>query len=176
MSAAPNFYGMGAATVGESTFGPFDVRMPGAIRDEIVTIDKNFGAMNRMIVDQAAKLPADFNAGWRAIYSEWQTFQGNHSTWVSNVWYASYQKALEYRKRLDDWRLKFEQLVGTKINYPTPGPTAGPPAPAGGFPWKFVLYTGGGIAALWGISKVLASTTELKRELVGSRTLAVSHD
>ena len=152
--------------------GVVDVAMPGNIRDEIITIGVGFSTLDKAIQAARAGLPADFVSGWAAFLAEWQTFAKNHATWLSNVWYKSYEKALEYRKRLEDWRQRFVALGG-KVNTPSPGAGAGPSS-SGGINWKTLLYVGAGIGALDAATKFLGQAVEVKREIVGSRTLGAA--
>lgn len=151
--------------------GVVDIAMPGNIRDEIVTIGVGFSTLDKSIQAARAGLPADFVSGWAAFFVEWQTFAKNHATWLDNVWYKSYEKALEYRKRLEDWRQRFVALGG-KVNSPSPGAGAGP-APSG-INWKTLLYVGAGIGAVYAATKFLGQAVEVKREIVGSRTLGAA--
>ncbi len=146
--------------------GAVDVAMPGNIRDEIVTIGVAFSTLDKAIQAARASLPPDFVSGWAAFLKEWQGFANAHATWLSNVWYKSYEKALEYRKRLEDWRQKFIGLGG-KISTPSPG--AAPGGAGGGINWKLLLYVGAGVGAVWAATKFLGQTVELKREMVGAR-------
>ena len=132
--------------------GVVDVAMPGNIRDEIITIGVGFSTLDKAIQAARAGLPADFVSGWAAFLAEWQTF--------------------EYRKRLEDWRQRFVALGG-KVNTPSPGAGAGPSS-SGGINWKTLLYVGAGIGALYAATKFLGQAVEVKREIVGSRTLGAA--
>lgn len=155
-----------AAAIGA---GVTDIQMPGNIRDEIVTIGTAFKLLDAAIQKARAGLPADFVSGWAAFLAEWNTFASNHATWLSNVWYASYEKAKEYRSRLEDWRQKFIALGG-KISSPSPGAAPGPSS-NGGINWKMLLYVGAGIGAIYAATKFLGQAVEVKREIVGPRHL-----
>ncbi len=148
--------------------GVVDVAMPGNIRDEIVTIGVAFRTLDAAIQAQRAGLPAEFVGGWAALLTEWTGFAKNHDSWLSNVWYKSYEKALEYRKRLEDWRQKFQQLGGKVV---TPSPGAAPGGSSSGVNWKMILYVGAGIGAVWAATKFMGQAVETKREFVGSRTI-----
>lgn len=149
--------------------GVVDVAMPGNIRDEILTIGSSFKLLDAAIGKARAGLPADFVSGWTAFFSEWTTFASAHASWLSNVWYKSYEKALEYRKRLEDWRQRFIDLGG-KVSTPSPGASAGPSS-SGGINWKMLLYLGAGIGAIYAATKFLGQAVEVKREIVGPRHL-----
>jgi hypothetical protein len=157
--------GLRGAAVGA---GVVDLVMPGNIRDEILTIGVAFSTLDKAIQAARASLPADFVPGWAAFFVEWQTFAKNHSSWLSNTWYKSYEKALEYRKRLEDWREKFIALGG-KVSTPSPGVSPGPPSASGGINWKTLLYVGAGIGAVYAATKFLGQAVEVKREIVGSK-------
>ncbi len=145
------------------TAGFADVRMPGAIRDEILSIDRSFHAFAEIVARTQSKLPADFRTGWDAFAREWTAFANAHSSWLSNVWYASYQKALEYRERLVEWRKKFESITGVALNYPAVKPSPGP-AQTPGIPWRFLAVAGAVGGGLYLVSKLFTSAAELKRE------------
>lgn len=162
-------YALGAASMGNAGV---DLKMPSNIRDEILTVGVQVGALDKLVAQaQAArKIPPDFVLGWTAFKGEWNAFSSSHQSWLSRTWYASYEKAVEYRRRLEDFRTKFEQLTGTKVNYPSPGANPAGVEPDGaGFPWRWVVGGGVAIGLLYGASKLLGETRELKRELVGAR-------
>lgn len=156
------------------SMGPVDVRMPGAIRDEILSIGVAFKTLDREIQARRAKLSPQWLAGWQDFRAAWERFAADHQSWLSNAWYASYQKAVEYRQRLDGWRKGLESATGQPIKIPTL--SAQPldvPSSGGGINWKTVLYVGLGIGGAYAIAKVLQNATEAKREIIGPRTLVV---
>jgi hypothetical protein len=162
-----NGYAAGAASMGNAAV---DVKMPGNIRDEIVTVAVNVQALDKVIAAAASagKLPSDFLAGWAAFKAEWAAFSSSHRMWLQNMWYASYEKTVEYRKRLEDWRKRFEQLTGSTVSYPSPGSTPeGLTGDGKGFPWRTLMWGGLVIGGLYGIAKVFGETRRLKRELIG---------
>jgi hypothetical protein len=163
-------YAAGAATMGNAGV---DVKMPANIRDEIATVATSVASLGKLIDARRSSLNADFLTGWDGFKKEFETFAHNHRMWVQNMWYASYEKTVEYRKRLDDFRAKFEALTGTKVPFPSPGGTPEGLSDDGkGFPWKTLLWGGLIIGGLYGVSRFFSETRQLKRELVGDRTLA----
>lgn len=162
-------YAAGAATFGTMGNAGVDIKLPSHIRDEIVTVAKQVAALGKIIDDATArgKVPADFLTGWGAFKSEWEAFARNHESWASRAWYASYEKTVEYRKRLEGFRQRFEQVTGEKVAYPSPGATPEGMGDKGeGFPWRFVAYGGIAIGAAYGIAKLLGETRALKREFI----------
>jgi hypothetical protein len=157
-----------AATMGGAGV---DVAMPGSIRDEILSIAGSFRRLDAAI-RAAAVLPADFKSAWGSFRDEWSEFAARHGSWASNLWYKSYQKALEYRQALNDWRKRFEQLTGSSVTFPAPQDAPGPTmsSPFSGR-WKTIAYVAGGIGVLWGVSKLLGGAVEAKREFFGARAL-----
>lgn len=156
---------------GGTTFGPVDVQMPRAQQDEIASIAAAFKTLDREIQGRRAQLQPAWVKGWDDFRDSWQTFAQGHSTWLSNVWYASYQKAIEYRQRLDDWRRRLEALTGP-LSVPTL--SARPPEEKP-FPWRGVLYAGLAIGGAFAISSLLKRGTDAKREVFGDRTLIDAH-
>jgi hypothetical protein len=145
----------------EGLGGAIDIAMPGNIRDEVASIATAYATLDRAIQARATTIDPQFLAAWNAYNAEWRRFAQAHESWLDNLWYKSYQKALEYRSRLDGWRSQFEQLTGSKINVPGLGPAPGASMtnPLPGFPFRKVLWVGGGIAAIFGLSKLLKSGT-----------------
>lgn len=167
-----SLYGAGTEGLG----GAVDIVMPANIRDEIETIANHFAQLDQEIaraLTDGQVLPS-FVESWNEFAKEWQRFATNHSSWLDNIWYKSYQKALEYRRRLDEWRAKFEATSGRRISFPSPGsapaPSMGNPFPS--IPWRYLAYAGGAIGLLYGASRLVNSGVAAKREIVGARPLA----
>ncbi len=137
--------------------------MPSNISDEIATVASGVKTLDRVIEDRRDKLPAQFVAGWRDFRGEWDAFAQNHDTWLSRTWYKSYQKTLEYRRRLEDWRGQLEKL-SSPVNVPNLGPGQTPAGIPSGIPWKPIGYGVLAIAGLYGLARVLQGGAELKRE------------
>jgi hypothetical protein len=153
------------------TTGPVDVRMPGAIKDEILSIGTAFKTLDREIQARKAKLSPQWLAAWQDFRAGWERFAADHASWLSNAWYASYQKAIEFRQRLDGWRAQLETITGP-LNLPTLSPRPLDVAPSSGIPWKTVLYVGLGIGGVIAVSRLLSNATEAKREIIGARGAA----
>jgi hypothetical protein len=167
-------YAAGAATMSGNAV--VDVKMPGNIKDEITTVAAQVAALGKLVDGRRTSLPSDFLVGWDAFKKEFEQFAHNHRMWVQNMWYASYEKTVEYRKRLDAFRAQFEAITGTKVNYPSAGGTPEGLNPDGsGFPWKTLVWGGLIVGGLYGAAKFFSETRQLKREIVGDRTLAPAH-
>ena len=170
-----SFYSAGVGAIGGSAaryrrhavYGEMGatVVMPAAIQDEIKTVEGAFATLNRAIraAQSRGQVPADFAAAWTLFYGDWQNFRSAHGRWVDNLWYASYEKTLEFRQRLDEWRKKFEEVTGKPLGFPTAGPTAGP-TDATPMPWRTLLIIAAVGGGLYAVSKALSSAAELKRE------------
>lgn len=141
------------------------VVMPAAIQAEIQTVESGFAVLNRAIraAQSRGQVTADFAAGWTLFYGDWQNFRSAHGRWVDNLWYASYEKTLEYRQRLDDWRKKFEEVTGKPLGFPTAGAAAGPRDDKP-MPWRTLLIIAAVGGGLYAVSKTLTAAAELKRE------------
>lgn len=160
-----NVYQRGVAGLGSDVV---DVKMPAAIRDEILTIGRAFAALDADVKARRLKLPPQWIAAWYDFRDEWNRFAADHAHWYDNVWYASYEKALEYRQRLDAWRQQFVAQTG-----PTTAPalSARPPEAGESIPWKTIAYGGLAVAGLYGLAKVLGGFSEAKREVFGTSTV-----
>lgn len=150
--------------------GGVAVVMPSAIKDEIVTVDKSFGALAKLVDARRSALPPDFVIGWEAFKAEWTRFRDAHDSWLSRTWGMSYTKALEYRARLEGFRQKFELLTGQTINFPSPGAAAGPPDP-GGFPWNKVFWGAAIIGGLYAGAKFLSEARGVKHDIAGKEPI-----
>lgn len=140
-----------------------DVAMPSNISDEIATVASGVKTLDRVIEDRRGRLPPQFMSAWGDFRDEWNAFAQNHDSWLSRTWYKSYQKTLEYRRRLEDWRAQLEQL-SSPVNVPNLGPgqkAAGLPSE---IPWKPIGYGVLAIAGLYAVARVLQGGAELKRE------------
>jgi hypothetical protein len=123
-----------------------DVKMPGAILDEMNTTDAIIEQLGRDI--EASKLPSEkFKAAWRDFRAEWKKFFTEHQGWTDRLWYGAYEKTVEYRTRALDWRRQFEMMGGK----PTAPPDK-PPTPAGfgvgDIPWGKVALGAAAVLAL----------------------------
>jgi hypothetical protein len=164
--------GGGAGDAGGADPSPtpvVDVVMPSGVKDEILSVATGIKSLDRAIELRKEKLPAEFVANWQDFRQEWERFAADHDSWLSRTWYKSYQKTLEYRRRLDDWRQQLEQLAGS-----IPSPNLGPgqkPAGLPSIPWKPIAYGALAIAGLYAVARVFSSGAELKREFPSHRQL-----
>lgn len=142
--------------------------MPSAIRDEILTVDAAFTTLAKLVDAKRSALPADFLTGWGVFLTEWIRFRDDHRSWLSRAWGMSYTKTLEYRARLEQFRQKFEQLTGSRINFPSPGasPEAVDPMKTG-FPWNKVFWGAVIVGGLYAGAKFLGEARGLKRDIAG---------
>lgn len=124
-----------------------DVKMPGAVLDEMKTTHEIIEQLGRDI--DASPVDDRFKAAWRAFRTDWENFFGQHQGWTDRFWYATYEKTVEYRTRAADWRRDFEARGGKAT-----GPKDTPPTlPASGTSWEKVLIGAGvGVGALVGLS------------------------
>lgn len=75
----------------------------------------------------ASTAPATFKAGWANFFAELtKWYSDNYSNFFSGN--ALYEKALEYRQRVVDWRNLFESTGGVATG-PAPNPAPGNPDP-----------------------------------------------
>lgn len=123
-----------------------DVKMPGAILDEMKTTDGIIDQLGRDI--EASKIRSEkFKAAWRDFHAEWKKFLSEHEGWTDRLWYGSYEKTVEYRTRALDWRRQFSAMGGK----PT-APIDKPPTPAGlgvgDIPWGKVAAGAAAVVAL----------------------------
>jgi hypothetical protein len=124
--------------------GPVDIRMPGDIKAEIDTVDASIKEFDTEI--RASTLMVEFKTAWQGFYGEWRKFYGDHQSWSSRLWYAAYDKTLEYRKRLAEWRAAFVTAGGHPVSPELPKPSV---ERDGHFPWAIIggALIGGGVLA-----------------------------
>lgn len=80
-----------------------DFKMPGAILDEIETVQ---GIVRQLDEDvRTSPVPEDFKRTWRAFADEWARFYAAHRGWWSRTWYAVYEKTRDFRRRTEAWRV-----------------------------------------------------------------------
>jgi len=119
-----------------------DIRMPGDIKAEMNTVD---GAVKQLDLEiKASGVPAEFKSAWAGFLGEWRKFYGEHQSWSSRLWYAAYDKTLEYRKRLGEWRTAFVAAGGRAVGPGLPKPSV---EQESHFPWMLVggAIVGGGV-------------------------------
>jgi hypothetical protein len=114
------------------------VYTPGVIKAEIEAVNTAAGQLDVDI--KAAKVRDEFKRAWKGFFDEWKSFYKNNSGLWSRLWGGVYQKAAEYRKRVEQWRQAFEREGGRAT-----GPSAiVPEAPSSGS-WKWALIGAGGL-------------------------------
>lgn len=82
-----------------------DFKMPGAIFDELETVQNVVRQLDRDVA--ASRVREDFKRSWRGFAAEWARFYAAHRGWWSRTWYAVYEKALDFRRRTEAWRVAF---------------------------------------------------------------------
>jgi hypothetical protein len=111
---------------------------PGVIKAELDTVNAGVTQLDSDIM--ASNVRDAFKKSWRLFVAEWQAFYKNNSGFWSRMWGAVYEKATEYRKRVEQWREAFEREGGRSTS---PGLTV-PETPGTG-KWKWVLLGAGGL-------------------------------
>ena len=110
---------------------------PGVIKAELEAVNTAAGQLDVDI--KAAKVRDEFKRAWQAFFNEWKAFYKNNVGLWSRLWGGLYEKASEYRRRVDQWRQAFEAEGG---HASSPSPVA-PPAPGSGNLKWIVLGAGG---------------------------------
>lgn len=105
------------------------VESPSAILAEMQSVGTQVHSLNAEVQANKTRLPDDFLRGWNAFFNEYLAFYGENEGLLARMWISVYDKTLEYRKQVNDWRAKFESLVGKKLN--TPRATDEPPDGSG---------------------------------------------
>jgi hypothetical protein len=90
--------------------GLVDIKLPGAVLDEMQTTDAVIKQLDRDIDNSA--MTSTFRDAWRAFVDEWKQFYQQRSGWFDRAWYGTYEKTVEYRRRALEWRQKFVSLGG----------------------------------------------------------------
>jgi len=109
--------------------GDIGIQSPSAILAEMQAVGTQVHSLNAEVQANKAKLPDDFLRGWNAFFNEYLTFYGQNEGLLARMWISVYDKTLEYRKQVNDWRDRFEKLVGKKLT--TPRATDEPPGGSG---------------------------------------------
>jgi hypothetical protein len=113
------------------------IRSPGAIKSEMDTVDAGVKQLDSDIM--ASTVRQAFKQSWRVFVGEWQKFYAGHQSWTSRLWHAAYEKTIEYRRRLEEWRQLFVREGGSAT-----GPSFAPPSSGGGIPWRPILIGAAG--------------------------------
>jgi hypothetical protein len=110
--------------------GIIDIQSPGSIKAEMETVDSVIRQLDSDI--QASNVDAAFKRSWRVFVDEWEKFYKDHAGWFDRLWYSSYEKTVEFRKRALAWREKFVALGGSPS-----GPADQPPKSFTEELWKY---------------------------------------
>jgi hypothetical protein len=80
-----------------------DFKMPGAIYDEMETVQ---GIVRQLDEDvRSSHVRDEFKRAWSLFADEWRRFYEGHRGWWSRTWYAVYEKTIDFRKRVEQWRV-----------------------------------------------------------------------
>jgi hypothetical protein len=97
------------------------IYMPGAIRAEQDTVQALVQQLDADVC--ASHVGAQFRQAWAGFVAEWQHFYDAHASWWSRTFFASYEKTLDYRRRLVEWRDAFQREGGAPTG---PAPSKSP--------------------------------------------------
>jgi hypothetical protein len=137
-----SFYENGATEVGRL----FSVLSPSAIKQEIDSVDAYVRRIDGDIQSHKAKL-TDLLNDWHLFVEEWTTFRDG-AGWFARTTGATYDKALDYRKRADAW----DELIRRRGASTAPIGTTPAPAPKSDAMNAFLKLAGIGIAAYVGVN------------------------
>ena len=137
-----SFYESGATEVGRL----FSVLTPSAIKQEIDSVDHYVRRIDADIQSHRSKV-ADLLNDWHLFVEEWTAFRDG-AGWFARTTGATYDKALDYRKRADAW----SELVRRRGASVAPVGTTPAPAPKGDAMSTFLKLAGIGIAAYVGVN------------------------
>jgi hypothetical protein len=116
-----SYYEGGAAEVGRL----FSVVSPSTIKQEIDSVDHYVRRIDRDIQAHKDKL-AELLGDWHLFVDEWSAFRDG-AGWFARTSGATYDKALDYRKRADAWdELLRRRGASTAPTGTTPAPTTQP--------------------------------------------------
>jgi hypothetical protein len=138
-----SFYESGVSDVGGRLFS---VLSPSAIKQEIDSIDQYIRRIDRDVQSHKAKA-ADLLNDWHLFVEEWTRFRDG-AGWFARTTGATYDKALDYRKRADAW----DELVHRRGASTAPVGTTPASARQGDLVGSLVKLAGIGLAAYVGIS------------------------
>ena len=140
-----SFYESGMTDVGGRLFS---VLSPSAIKQEIDSVDLYIRRINGDVQAHKAKV-ADLLSDWHLFVEEWTTFRDG-AGWFARTTGATYDKALDYRKRADAW----DELIHRRGASTAPVGTTPAPAPKGDLVGSLVKLAGIGLAAYVGVSLI----------------------
>jgi hypothetical protein len=149
-----SFYENGATEVGRL----FSVLSPSAIKQEIDSVDAYVRRIDGDIQSHKARV-GDLLNDWHLFVEEWTTFRDG-AGWFARTTGATYDKALDYRKRADAW----DELIRRRGASTVPIGTTPAPAPKGDAMNAFLKLAGIGIAAYVGVNlyRAFKSSEETK--------------
>jgi len=140
-----SFYESGMSDVGGRLFS---VLSPSAIKQEIDSVDLYIRRIDGDVQAHKAKV-ADLLRDWHLFVEEWTTFRDG-AGWFARTTGATYDKALDFRKRADAW----DELVHRRGASTAPVGTTPAPPPKGDLVGSLVKLAGMGLAAYVGVSLI----------------------
>ena len=140
-----SFYESGMSDVGGRLLS---VLSPSAIKQEIDSVDHYIRRIDGDVQAHKAKV-TDLLRDWHLFVEEWTTFRDG-AGWFARTTGATYDKALDYRKRADAW----DELIRRRGASSVPVGTTPARAPKGDAVNAFVKLAGIGIAAYVGVSLI----------------------
>lgn len=149
-----SFYESGMADVGGRLFS---VLSPSAIKQEIDSVDHYIRRIDGDIQSHRSKL-TDLLRDWHLFVEDWTTFRDG-AGWFARTTGATYDKALDYRKRADAW----DELIRRRGASTAPVGTTPAPAAPGDLIGSVVKLAGLGLAAYVGVSLIQTYSYREKR-------------
>lgn len=140
-----SFYESGMSDVGGRLLS---VLSPSAIKQEIDSVDHYIRRIDGDVQAHKAKV-TDLLRDWHLFVEEWTTFRDG-AGWFARTTGATYDKALDYRKRADAW----DELVHRRGASTAPVGTTPASAPKGDLVGSLVKLAGIGLAAYVGVSLI----------------------
>jgi hypothetical protein len=139
-----SFYESGVTDVGRL----FSVLSPSAIKQEIDSIDRYVQRIDHDVQTHKGRL-TDLLQDWHLFVEDWAAFRDG-AGWMARTTGATYDKALDYRKRADAW----DELIRRRGASTAPVGTTPAPAPKGDALNAFLKLAALGIAAYVGVNLV----------------------
>lgn len=87
---------------------------PSDVSSEMLTVDTGVDqlALDMKKADAVKKVSPAFVSAYSNFFWEWKKWRKEYDTWAHRHERSVYEKVLEYRYRLAEWREKFEKLGG----------------------------------------------------------------
>ncbi len=139
---------------------------PGAMLAEMNTIDATVRQLDIEIMSSVVNV--EFKDAWRRFVAEWQVFHQNHEDWWDRTWGVIYDKVLDYRRRVEEWRGQFHRAGGHSVSPPLPAAPGGPPVA-----WNKLYWLAAALVGTWALTSV-ASTVGRARAVARITTGAVA--